>query len=108
MATNGQAKKGLTKSQILAELATETGLAKNQVASVLEKLPEIVGRQIGKKGPGMFTIPGLLKIVTVQKPATKKGMKPNPFKPGEMMEVKARPARRVVKVRALKALKDMA
>ena len=107
MAQNGQAK-GLTKSQILAELAEETGLQKSQVAAVLEKLPEIVGRELGKKGPGNFTLPGLLKIVTVQKQATKKGIKPNPFKPGEMMEVKAKPARRIVKVRALKALKDMA
>jgi len=97
MAQAAQGKKGLTKSQLLAELAEGTSLAKTQVK-----------REIGKKGSGTFTLPGLLKIVTVHKPATKAGQKPNPFKPGEMMEVKAKPARRVVKVRPLKALKDMA
>jgi nucleoid DNA-binding protein len=108
MAQAAQGKKGLTKSQLLAELAEGTGLTKQQVAAVLDQLPGIVQREIGKKGPGMFTLPGLLKIITVHKPATKKGQKPNPFKPGEMMEVKAKPARRVVKVRPLKGLKDMA
>jgi nucleoid DNA-binding protein len=107
MAQAAQGKKGLTKSQLLAELAEGTGLAKNQVAAVLDRIPELVRREIGKKGPGMFSLLGLLKIGTVQKPATKKGQRPNPFKPGEMMEVKAKPARRVVKVRPLKALKDM-
>ena len=108
MAQAAQGKKGLTKSQLLAELAEGTSLAKTQVAAVLDRMAELVKREIGKKGSGTFTLPGLLKIVTVHKPATKAGQKPNPFKPGEMMEVKAKPARRVVKVRPLKALKDMA
>ena len=99
MAQAAQGKKGLTKSQLLAELAEGTGLTKKQVVAVLDKIPDLVKQEIGKKGPGMFTLPGLLKIVTVQKPATKKGQKPNPFKPGVMMEVKAKPARRVVKAR---------
>ena len=64
---------------------------------------------MSKKGAGEFTIPGLCKIVVQHKPATKakKGV-PNPFKPGELMDVPAKPARNVVKVRPLKALKEMA
>ena len=58
-------------------------------------------------GPGIFVLPGLLKISRVSKPARKAGKKPNPFKPGEMMEVKARAAYNVVKVRPLKKLKEM-
>jgi hypothetical protein len=59
------------------------------------------------KGPGIFSVPGLMKIQVIKKPATKAKTMPNPFKPGEMMQVKAKPARKVVKVRALKALKEM-
>jgi hypothetical protein len=54
-----------------------------------------------------FTIPGLAKVTVVRKPATKAGQRPNPFKPGEMMEVKAKPARNIIRVRPLKMLKDM-
>lgn len=100
--------KPLSKSEILNSLAESTGLARKEVASVLEGLSGLIGKNIGKKGPGVFTVPGLLKIQVIVKEATKAGMRPNPFKPGEMMKVAAKPARRVVKVRALKSLKDMA
>ena len=59
------------------------------------------------KGAGVFAVPGLMKIVVVRKPATKAKTVPNPFKPGEMMTVKAKPARKLVKVRPLKSLKAM-
>ncbi len=100
--------KPLTKSEILNALAEATGLPRKQVAGVLEALGGLIGKNIGKKGPGVFTVPGLLKISVIVKEATKAGMRPNPFKPGEMMKVAAKPARRVVKIRALKSLKDMA
>ncbi len=100
--------KPLSKSEILNALAESTGLARKEVASVLEALSGLISKNIGKKGPGVFTVPGLLKIQVIVKEATKAGMRPNPFKPGEMMKVAAKPARRVVKVRALKSLKDMA
>ena len=85
------------------------GLNRKQVSSVLDGLTALVASQIGKKGSGIIAIPGLLKIMRIHKPATKakKGV-PNPFKPGELMDVPAKPARRQVKVQALKALKDVA
>jgi hypothetical protein len=61
---------------------------------------------VGKNGPGVFVFPGLMKIMVVQKPAVaaRKGI--NPFTKQEQM-FKARPACKVIKIRALKALKDM-
>ena len=90
-------------------IAESTGLSKKDVSAVFDALAEEIQANIGKKtGPGMFTIPGLCKIVVQRKPATKakKGV-PNPFKPGELMDVAAKPARNVVKIRPLKALKEM-
>ena len=100
-------KKPATKTEILNNIAEETGLARKDVASVLEALSGEIKKGVSKRGPGMFTIPGLCKIVVQRKPATKAATRPNPFKPGEMMEVKAKPARNVVKIRPLKNLKDM-
>ena len=94
-----------SKSEVVTELADATGLSKAQIMGVFDSLSESIGRHMRKTGT--FQLPGLLKIVTIHKPATKAGTKPNPFKPGEMMEVKAKPARKVVKVRPLKALKEM-
>lgn len=101
------ANKSISKTELLAELAAASELSKKQVATVLDELAKLVGKNLGKKGPGVLAIPGLCKVLVVRKPATKAAMKPNPFKPGEMMEVKAKPARNVVKIRPLKALKDM-
>ena len=100
--------KAPTKTEVLNAISESTDLPKKDVAAVLEALTEQISQSVNKKGPGQFTIPGLCKIVVTDKPATKakKGV-PNPFKPGELMDVAAKPARRVVKVRPLKALKDM-
>ena len=99
--------KPATKSEILSNIAEATELSRKQVASVFEALSGQIKAAVGKKGPGVFALPGLLKITVIQKPATpaRKGI--NPFTKQEQM-FKAKPARRVVKVRPLKALKDMA
>ncbi len=99
------ADKHLTKSEILTTIAATTELSRKQVASVVDALGELAKKNIGKKGPGLFVLPGLLKIVTIQKPAVpaRKGI--NPFTKQEQM-FKAKPARKVIKIRALKALKD--
>lgn len=101
-------KKPMTKSEILNALAEGTGLTRKDISSVFEQLSGLIEQSIGKKGPGAFTVPGLMKIVVQRKKATpaKKGV-PNPFRPGELMDVAAKPARNIVKVRPLKALKDM-
>ena len=102
------AKKPPTKTEILNNLAAATDLTKKQVAAVLDALSAEIKKNLGPRGSGAFAIPGLLKIEkkkVAARPA-KKGV-PNPFKPGELMDVKARPAYSKVKVRPLKNLKDM-
>ena len=101
-------KKALTKSEILGALAEDTGLAKKDVASVFESLGGLIGKSLGRSGSGTFTVPGLLKVKTVKKPARKAQKNvPNPFKPGETMDGAAKPATTKVKVVPLKRLKDM-
>jgi nucleoid DNA-binding protein len=99
--------KRMTKTSLYQELASAANLSKRQVAEVFDALTSVIRKELGKKGPGEFTLPGLLKLKLIKKPATKAGTRPNPFKPGEMMEVKAKPARNVVKPRALKTLQEM-
>lgn len=99
--------KPMSKTELLTSLSESTGLTKKDVSTVLDELGVLIEKSLGKKGPGVFNLPGLLKIQVQRKPATKATMKPNPFKKGEMMQVAAKPARNVVKVRPLKALKDM-
>jgi nucleoid DNA-binding protein len=100
------AKKAPTKSEIFNNISEATGLTKKQVAAVFDALSDQIGKSLGKRGPGMFTIPGLAKIVVQRKPATKARKGINPFT-GEETMFQAKPARNVVKVRPLKALKDM-
>lgn len=99
--------KPATKSEILSNIADATELTRKQVASVFDALSDQIKTAVGKKGPGVFTLPGLLKIVVNHKPATPKRKGINPFTKEEQI-FKAKPARKVIKVRALKALKDMA
>lgn len=96
-----------TKTAILTEIAENTDLSKKQVNAVLDELSDLIERHIKKGGVGEFTMPGLLKIKTVKRPAKKaqKGV-PNPFRPGETMDVAAKPASTRVKVLPLKGLKD--
>jgi nucleoid DNA-binding protein len=99
-------KKPRTKSDIVGVLAEGTGLTKKDVGLIFDALSDLITIDISKKGPGVFNMPGLLKIVRHQKPATKARKGINPFT-GEAMVFKAKPARDVVKVRPLKALKEM-
>jgi nucleoid DNA-binding protein len=98
-----------TKSQVYAHISEDTGLARKDVAKVFDSLGDIIEGHIKARGAGQFKLPGLLKIKVNKKPATKARKNvPNPFRPGEFMDVSAKPARKVVKVLPLKALKDMA
>ena len=96
-----------TKSEILMNIAESTALSRKQVSSVFDALSEQIKNAVGKKGPGVFAVPGLMKITVIQKPATKARKGINPFTKEEVM-FKAKPARKVIKVRPLKALKDFA
>lgn len=100
------AAKPRTKGEIIRVLSESTGLSKKEVDTVFSSLGQLIDLDIGKKGPGIFNVPGLMKIVRITKPATKARKGINPFT-GEETTFKAKPARNVVKVRALKALKDM-
>ncbi len=95
-----------TKSEVFGSLADSTELTKKQVALVFDELAGLIKKDIGKRGPGLFTVPGLMKIKVVRKPATTARRGVNPFT-GEEMMFKAKPARNVVKVLALQGLKSM-
>ena len=98
--------KPMTKTEILTSLSESTGLSKKEVASVFDDLGTFIGKNLGKRGPGVFNIPGLMKVKVVRKPATKEREGINPFTK-EPTIFKAKPARNVVKVLPLKGLKDM-
>ena len=96
----------MTKSQILTHIAKETGLTRKNVGLVFEALQGLAKAQLGKKGPGEFAIlPGLVKARVRTKAAIPAGKWVNPFTKKEEIR-KAKPARRIVRLTALKALKD--
>ncbi len=100
-------KKPPTKSEIYAKIVDDTGLARKDVAAVFDSLNGQIKKSLGGRGgPGMFSVPGLLKMRVVKKPAKKARKGINPFT-GEEMMFKAKPASKVVKISALKGLKDM-
>jgi nucleoid DNA-binding protein len=107
MAKAAAPKKSLSKSALLANIATAADVSKKQAGAVLEALAAEIKKAL--KGTGVIAIPGLVKIEKKRVPARKaqKGV-PNPFKPGELMDRPAKAAYNKVKVRALKLLKDMA
>ena len=95
-----------TKTEIYGCIAEETGLSRKEVAAVFESMSDIIRKDIGRRGPGTFTVPGLLKIRKHRKPATKRRFGTNPFT-GEEQWFAAKPAKNVVKFTALKGLKEM-
>ena len=99
-------KKGYTKSQIATEISEVVGITRKQATEVFAELANLVERHVKPGGAGSFNLPGLLKINTIRKKATKARKGINPFTK-EVCTFKAKPARTVVKVRALKGLKDM-
>ena len=99
--------KAFSKTEIAQSMAEMVGIAKNQATAAIESLTHIIKSHISKKGPGVFVFPGLAKFIVINKPATKARKGKNPFT-GEEMTFKAKPARNVVKIRALKKLKDVA
>ena len=100
-------KKPPTKSEIYAQIVEDTGLTRKDVAAVFDSLNGQIKKNLGGRGaPGMFTVPGLLKLRVVKKPAPKARKGINPCT-GEEMMFKAKPASKTVKATVLKGLKDM-
>ena len=98
-----------TKTAILNEISENTDLTKKQVSEVLDELSLIMERHLKKRAVGEFTLPGLLKIKSVTRPArpARKNV-PNPFKPGEFMDIPKKPASTRIKILPLKKLKEFA
>ena len=96
-----------TKGEIYSHIAQDTGLTRKQVSSVFESLGGLIKRNVGRKGPGLFAVPGLMKIRVVTRPATKARKGINPFT-GQEQWFAAKPASTKVKVRPMKKLKDAA
>jgi nucleoid DNA-binding protein len=99
--------KAKTKTEVYSELAAKTGMTKKEVASFMDHLGNYIKAEIGKKGPGIFQLPGLLKILRHEKKARPAREGINPRNPGEKIMYPAKPAALVVKVRPLKSLKDV-
>lgn len=99
-------KQPMTKAQLLSAISEETSLTRKQVTEVMDSLSGQIQRHIKKRGPGTFTLPGLLKVKTMRKPARKARKGINPFT-GEETTFAAKPAHTVVKIQPLKGLKDM-
>lgn len=108
-ASGAKKPKAPSKSEVLNAIAEETSLNKKDVVAVLDALSKEIQKAMSGKGPGVFQIPGLVKISRKNVPA-KPAQKnvPNPFKPGEMRDIAAKPASKKIKVAPLKNLKDMA
>ena len=93
-----------TKTETIAFVAEKTGLTKKDVAGVFESLTALIKRDLRKHS--LYTVPGLMKVRVVKKPATKAREGVNP-RTGEPMMIKAKPARKVVRVTPLKGLKEL-
>ena len=99
-------KDAFNKTQLFTTISEEVGLSKKEVSGVYESLIGVIERHVKKTGVGEFTLPGLLKVRVVRKPATKPRKGINPFT-GLETTFQAKPVRNVVKIKALKRLKDM-
>ena len=99
-------KKQMTKSQIVGHLSEKSGLTKVQINGVLDTLSELMVKELSQKGPMKFVLPGVMKVSSKKKPATKARKGTNPFT-GEEMMFKAKPASKKVRALPLKSLKAM-
>ena len=97
--------KPTSKSEILASISEKTNLKRKDVVAVFDALRELIARDL-TRGPGIFNVVGLMKIKVVRKPAVSARKGINPFTKEEVM-FKAKPARNVVKIQALKTLKEL-
>ena len=100
------ANKPRTKGEFYSTIATNAELSRKQVVTVFDTVSRILAADLGKSGPGVCNIAGMMKITVKKKPATpaRKGI--NPFTGQEMM-FKAKPAKNVIKIRPMKSLKAM-
>ncbi len=107
-ASNGTKAKSPSKSEVLNSIAESTGLQRKQVQAVLDALTAEIGKSVGKKGPGVFQIPGVAKVyVHIRKARPARKNAPDPFNPGQFRDYAAKPESRVIKIKPLKQLKEI-
>ena len=97
----------LSKSQVLEALAEDSGMSKSEIKKVCGSLERLIEASICDQGYGQFTLPGLMKVTTVRRPAIKARRGINPFTKEETW-FKAKPASTGVRIRALKKMKGFA
>ena len=97
----------LSKSQMFEALAEDSGVTKSDVKKVWGSLERLIEASICERGYGQFTLPGLMKVTTVRRPAIKARRGINPFTKEEIW-FKAKPATTGVRIRALKKMKGFA
>ncbi len=103
-----KAGRSITKSEFFQAVADEAEVKKAEVVKIFEAITTVIEKQLGKKGSGVLTLPGLFKLKAKRVEAVKGGkLVPNRFKPGEMTTTKDKPAHTKVTARPLKALKEM-
>lgn len=100
------AKKARTKGELYTAIAEATEMSRKQVAAAFDAMARVLAADLGKTGPGQCNVAGLMKVVRIYKPATKARKGINPFTKQEVM-FKAKPARNIIKIRALRPLKSM-
>jgi nucleoid DNA-binding protein len=100
------ASKPRTKGEFYSTIATTTELSRKQVVAVFDTVSKMLAADLGRSGPGTCNIAGMMKITVKKKPATPARKGVNPFTGQEMM-FKAKPAKNVIKIRPMKALKAM-
>ena len=96
----------LTKAQIIAALAQESGLDKKAVNGLLDALAGLIKKELGPQGPGEVTIPNLIKLKAKATPATQDREGVNPFTKQPTV-IKGKPASLKIRATPVKALKDM-
>src|SRR5713226_1229839 len=95
--------KPMTKSELISQIAEHSELKRSDVKGVMETLPAIGYKELKKNGS--FLVPGFAKFVVIKKPATKERSGINPFTK-EPTVFKAKPARKIIRARPVKAAKD--
>ena len=105
MAKKTDGRKVMSKSKFCNILAEASGLPRKHVALMYDELILLLKQELGEKGPGEFELPGIVKFYRVQRPGKAAGVRANPFKPGEVMRVKATPPKKFVRAKVLKVLR---
>ena len=99
-------KKARTKGELYRTMADAAGISRKQAVAAVDTLTSMISADLGRSGGGVFNLFGLAKMAVINKPAVPERQGINPFTK-EPTVFKAKPARRVVKVRPMKALKSL-